>query len=317
MSDAVSRENVGVDTARSAPAFFTRAELKVKAADGFDLDATLYEPKQDNGIAIQINSATATPRRFYAAFAEYMAQRGFAVLTYDYRGAVSHPGSLARNSPASLLAWGGHDQPAVTGYLRRRYPRHALALIGHSVGGQITALSQELRLVTAILIIASGHGYWRKIPDPARRRRRAWHVHVTGPLALRLFGYLPGFAIGGGAAKGPLHSREFLRFSRSPHFFCDADGSPLRPFGSDFHGLLKQIMPADDDVAAPGAGFPARDCFPNAALEFETLRPADFGLETIGHFGFFRRAMEPAWTGVADWLQKACRKPVMHSAGGL
>jgi len=288
--------------------FCARTEVKVTAADGFDLDATLYEPQFDNGVAIQINSAASTPRRYYGAFAEFMAKLGFAVLVYDYRGAVSYPGRLARRSPASLLAWGGQDQAAMTRWLRARYPARALALLGHSMGGQIVGLSPAARELAAVLLMGSGDGYWRKIPNPKRRRRRAFHVYVSGPLALGLFGYLPGFAMGGGASKGPVHAREFLRFSRSPHFFCDADGSPVRPFNLDVRAPLKQILIADDEVVAPGGELSARAYYPNAVVEIENLRPAGYGLQAIGHFGFFRRSMpEQAWRDVATWLEQACR----------
>jgi len=36
--------------------------------------------------AVLINSATAVPRKVYRGFAGYLAGRGCAVLTYDYRG---------------------------------------------------------------------------------------------------------------------------------------------------------------------------------------------------------------------------------------
>ena len=59
--------------------------LTLEAGDGHPLAATLYEPARPLA-AVQINSATGVPRRYYAAYARVHAAQGFAVLGYDYRG---------------------------------------------------------------------------------------------------------------------------------------------------------------------------------------------------------------------------------------
>ena len=48
--------------------------------------ATLFLPRAKKRHAVLINSATAVPRKVYRGFAGYLARRGAAVLTYDYRG---------------------------------------------------------------------------------------------------------------------------------------------------------------------------------------------------------------------------------------
>ena len=54
--------------------------------DGYELAATAFVPSRPLRAAVVLNSATAVPRRIYRGFATYLAQRDFAVLTYDYRG---------------------------------------------------------------------------------------------------------------------------------------------------------------------------------------------------------------------------------------
>jgi predicted alpha/beta hydrolase len=61
-------------------------DILVPAVDGYSLGATLFLPRGPKRHAVLINSATATPRKIYRGFAAYLAQRGCAVLTYDYRG---------------------------------------------------------------------------------------------------------------------------------------------------------------------------------------------------------------------------------------
>ena len=61
-------------------------DISFPATDGYLLGATLFLPRGAKRHAVLINSATAVPRKIYRGFAGYLARRGCAVLTYDYRG---------------------------------------------------------------------------------------------------------------------------------------------------------------------------------------------------------------------------------------
>jgi predicted alpha/beta hydrolase len=97
--------------------------LRIRALDGFELAATLYEPVAepaagtDRRTAVLINSATAVKRRYYDPFARYLAGEGLTVLTYDYRGiGGSRPRSLVRFS-ARLRQWAEEDQGGVLDWI--------------------------------------------------------------------------------------------------------------------------------------------------------------------------------------------------------
>jgi predicted alpha/beta hydrolase len=53
---------------------------------------------------VLISSATATPRKIYRGFAAYLAHRGCAVLTYDYRGIGCSRQRPRRDKKAKSLA---------------------------------------------------------------------------------------------------------------------------------------------------------------------------------------------------------------------
>ena len=64
----------------------------IPATDGFPLAATIYGMGND---VVVVNAATAVPRQFYEAFAQFVAAHGYTVVTYDYRGiGESRPESL-------------------------------------------------------------------------------------------------------------------------------------------------------------------------------------------------------------------------------
>jgi len=103
-------------------------DITVPATDGYPLAATLFLPRGAKRHAVLVNSATAVPRKLYRGFAGYLAQRGCAVLTYDYRGTGdSRPQARTGNKPKSLTGfkasmsdWAALDITAAVGWMRER-----------------------------------------------------------------------------------------------------------------------------------------------------------------------------------------------------
>src|SRR6266550_5016152 len=101
-------------------------DITFPAADGYLLGATLYLPRGAKRHAVLINSAAAVPRKLYRGFASYLARRGCAVLTYDYRGTgdsrqksltdYSQPRSLV-GFQASMSDWAALDVTAAVGWM--------------------------------------------------------------------------------------------------------------------------------------------------------------------------------------------------------
>ncbi|RTM11506.1 MAG: alpha/beta hydrolase, partial [Bradyrhizobiaceae bacterium] len=82
-------------------------EISFPASDGYGLTGTLFLPRGAKRHAVLINSATAVPRKIYRGFASYLAHRGCAVLTYDYRGIGDSrlPAMVGYNQPKSLVGF--------------------------------------------------------------------------------------------------------------------------------------------------------------------------------------------------------------------
>ena len=117
------------------------------ARDNTELTGTLFEPKTAPHTVLLINSGTGIPRRFYTRFARHAASRGFAVLTYDYRGiGDSAPDSL-RGYSARYRDWGQQDVPGAISWLTARFPSLPLTVIGHSTGGQQLGLAGNVNRV--------------------------------------------------------------------------------------------------------------------------------------------------------------------------
>ena len=116
------------------------------AGDGRHLAASWFEPPAGAARAVAVvSSAAGVPRGYYRGFAQWLAQRGYAVLTYDYRGiAGSRRGSM-RDEPATMADWALLDMSAAlaAAQARRATEGLPLLLVGHSFGGNAIAFSHD------------------------------------------------------------------------------------------------------------------------------------------------------------------------------
>lgn len=282
----------------------TATDLMLAARDGTKLAATFFEPAAPNGGAILLNSGTGIPRQFYAAFANHLASRGFAVLTYDYRGI----GGSEKPPEATMETWGGVDQASMIDHLASLAPGVARAVIGHSFGGQVLGLADNIGEVRAVVLICTQSGHWRHWP-PGRRRLRMlalWWFLIPGLTALT--GRFPGSWIGTANLPSGI-ARSWARWGRSPHYVCDAEGGPLRPHNDDVACPLRWLSFTDDPIAPHSAVEALLPYYPRAAIERRHLSPAETGVPAIGHFGFFRKSMpRTPWDEIADWLGDQMRQ---------
>lgn len=286
-------------------------DLLLPARDGVRLAATFLEPETPNGVAILLNSGTAIPRQFYGAFASHLASRGFAVLTYDYRGI----GGSEAPADATMEQWGRIDQASMIDHLAQLAPDATRVLIGHSLGGQVLGLADNIGELDAAVLICAQSGHWRHWPAGRRRLRMLalWWLLIPGLTALT--GRFPGSWIGTANLPAGI-ARSWARWGRSPHYVCDARGLPLRPHNDDIAMPLRWMSFSDDPIAPFDAVEALRPYYPKAAIERLHLAPADLGAESVGHFGFFRKSIaRRPWDEIADWLELRARDDTRFAGG--
>ena len=288
-------------------------DISFPAADRYLLGATLFLPRRAKRHAVLINSATAVPRKIYRGFAGYLAGRGCAVLTYDYRGigdsrqkspvGYNQPKSLV-GFKASMSEWAALDVTAAVAWMRERYKNLPLNYVGHSFGGQALGLLANNSEVSRALLIASQAGYWKLMASPERYRVYAMLNFVGTPLT-RLLGYAPGWSgLGEDLPKGVFE--EWVSWVMSKRYlFDDPRLSGLKNF-PQFNGAMRALCFSDD----PWATRPAVELlcagFVSVKPEILTITPADVGTTKIGHFGFFRpEHRDTLWRGAAEWIEAA------------
>jgi len=260
---------------------------------------------------VLINSATAVPRKIYKGFAGYLARRGCAVLTYDYRGTgdsrqkalvgYNQPKSLV-GFKASMADWAALDVSAAVAWMRERYRTLPLGYIGHSFGGQALGLIPDNAEVSRALLIAAQAGYWKLMAAPERYRVYAMMNFIGTPLT-RLLGYAPGWS----GIGEDLPKDVFLQWTdwvMSKRYMFDDPNLPALKNFANYKGAMRALCLSDDPWATRPAVELLCSGYTSAKPEIITVRPADAGVAKIGHFGFFRpEHRDTLWRGAAEWLE--------------
>jgi predicted alpha/beta hydrolase len=286
-------------------------DITIPAADGYLLGASLFLPRGAKRHAVLINSATAVPRKLYRGFAGYLARRGCAVLTYDYRGTGGsrQKALVGYNQPKSLVGfkatmsdWAALDVTAAVAWMRERYKAMPLNYVGHSFGGQALGLLSNNTEVSRALLIAAQAGYWKLMASPERYRVYVLLNYVGTPLT-RILGYTPGWSgLGEDLPKGVFE--QWVRWVMSERYlFTDPNLKGLSNF-EKYRGALRALCMSDDSWATRPAVELLCSGFTSARPEILTVTPADAGATKIGHLGFFRpEHRDTLWRGAAEWIQ--------------
>jgi predicted alpha/beta hydrolase len=262
-----------------------RAEdIAIPTTDGRSLGAVLLAPNATPRAQIVIHGATAVPQSYYRPWATHLAERGAAVLTYDYRGiGRSVRGSVA-HEPVTMSGW-IDDARHVQRWARARASGAPLVAVGHSFGGQIACALQPA--ADAIVTIGAQGGYVGRF---ARPQRHLLELYMRGfiPAMTAMFGRLPGWA-GLGEDLPPGVAKQWARWCSHPEYML-SELPHLRDDLAAWSGPLFALSFDDDSYAAlPNVKW-LLDRFEGASIEHEHVEVADLELSEVGHFGFFRRS---------------------------
>src|SRR5262245_43139340 len=257
-------------------------DVSFPARDGFALAGERFDPAATPRAAVVVASALGVSRRFYPGFASFLAEDGMGGLTFDYRGiGGSRPAGPLGRFRAARHEWGEEDLPGAIAFAEQTWPGVPVALVGHSVGGQLVGLAQGAERLAAMLFVASQSGYWRLWPWPARWRMVVtWHVAI--PSVTRALGYLPLSRLGGGADVPAGVALEWARWGSHPRYVLSwADTRPDARYAT-LACPLRSLAVSDDRFYAPRGPVEALvNMYPKTRSEIVTVTPAEAGTPAI------------------------------------
>ncbi len=273
------------------------AQQHLVADDGRHLAASWFEPPAGPARAVAvISSAAGVPRGYYRGFADWMAARGYAVLSYDYRGIGGSRRGALRQEAATMRDWAVLDMSAAlaAAEARRATQGLPLLLVGHSFGGNAISFARGVERADALLTVASQVGEPRLYPGHHRWVAefffRAWL-----PACVAVAGHLPGWALGPGGQPMPAGvARQWASWGvRRGWAFADRTMQPHRSAAALVVPVHLWNVSDDLRYAPPAAVDALAAQFRNAAVQRHSVSPADVGVARLGHFGAFRREPGP------------------------
>ena len=254
--------------------------------------------------AVIVPSAMGVTQSFYARFAEWLAARGYLVVTFDYRGiGLSAPATL-RGFEVDIRDWATQDCAAVIDFVKARRAERA-AVLGRAQSRRSAARADsEPR--------AHRPRRSRSRPATATGARTAGRRNASSGgcgswscrLRLRIAGYFPGKRLRkvGDLPRGVME--QWRRWCLEPRVRRRRRRRErARAVRVGAHADAVAIVHGRRDDVGAGHSLAAR-LYTNAPIEYRRIAPRDVGAQRIGHFGFFRPQFEQTlWPLVPQWLR--------------
>lgn len=278
--------------------------VAIPTEDGFSLGGSWF-PAEGADTAVVVSSATAVPRRLYDDLARYFQASGWSVLTYDYRGVGGSRPATLRGFPATMRDWALLDVPAAFRWVRAEHRPRRVFAIGHSFGGQVLGLLPEPSWVDAAVFVSVQSGYWG-VQAPRDRLRSRFLTTAVLPPVSRLFGYFPWSRFMRGEDLPAGVAIEWARWCRQRRYLLDDRTLPLERYVA-FRAPILAYSVDDDDWGTAASVDEMMSAYPH--VERAHLVPAEHGLRSLGHMGYFRRASAALWPLARAWLDAAPTHP--------
>lgn len=274
--------------------------IQIRCQDGYLLQGQCWVPQTPAKGLVLIHPATGVPQGLYHGFATYLQSRGFAAISYDYRGiGRSRPASL-RGFQCKMQDWAFLDIEAVTHYGAAQFPQLPLLAVGHSFGGHALGLLESSQKLRAAALVASHAAALRVISHSPERWRATFLLRHLGPFCAATLGYLPARALRLGEDLPAGVIRQWGHWASKANYFFD---DPTLDAGQRFARLELPVLAlgVSDDLWATKPGIDLLvSKLVNCQVERREIRPKH---GAIGHMGFFRRKhSETLWPALADWL---------------
>ncbi len=280
----------------------------VTTADGFALAAHTFGDAATCRAGVLVVGAMGVEQHYYAAFADWLAERGFFVVTFDYRGmGHSRPPqfrSSLRGFEADVTTWSTRDVPAVLDFTTQQIGDRPLLWVGHSLGGQILGQVPNRARVAAMVTVATGSGYW--LDNAWKLRLFVWWLwFIVAPLATRVAGYFPGRRLRkiGDLPAGVMEQWRGWCLNRD--YCVGALGDTVRAEYARIGTPILALNFTDDEYMSRANTESMLNFYASAPREMRRIAPGDIGERRIGHFGFFRRRYaERLWPQAAAWFDR-------------
>jgi len=165
--------------------------VEYSARDGARASFRLFPADDPNAPIVVCAPGMGVRGRYYSDFARMLSRSGFHVLTSDLRGVDSSSLRASRDCDFGYEEIIHCDFPALLDAARQRFPSNERLLLGHSLGGQLSALYLSVYpdAARALILVAAGNVYYKGWSG--LRRWRLLVAIVWLRTLATLLGYIP------------------------------------------------------------------------------------------------------------------------------
>ncbi|MFT2091464.1 alpha/beta fold hydrolase [Paraglaciecola sp. 2405UD69-4] len=245
---------------------------------------------------IVIASAMGVEQNYYRPIATWLAEQGYSVLTFDCRGigeSKSHP---LKHYQCDIIDWAQQDYSAALDFTLKQTEDTVEAKlpvywVGHSLGGQIFPLVENIQDVTKIITISAGTGYWKH--NVTNLRKKAFLFwHLIAPISTALYGYFPGKKLGiiGNLPKKVMS--QWRKWCLHPEYCVGVESELVRRAFMQIKVPLHSIGFSDDEMLSVTNMRDLHCLFSHQDKRLSELTPVDIGAKHVGHLGFFKAQFE-------------------------
>ena len=262
--------------------------------------AHLFEPQNSNKKIILINSATGVKQQLYFKLAQFLSEKGFTVITYDYVGIGLSKRKDLRNCDSSMRTWGAEDYKCITDYIKINFAYFEKFLIGHSVGALLLGLNEDSKIFKSFVFIGTQKAYAGHLNWPTRILAYLG-FGIMQPLLTKMFGYFPAHRFNLGESLPAGAARDWCTLILNK----DSTNAVLKKCSQNFSKDLKQkvlVLRAEDDhwLTEKGVHQLLKETYPNLNPTYQILKVLDSPKKEIGHINFFRSYNQPLWNIILE-----------------
>ena len=276
--------------------------IDILTEDHYSLAAHLFEPQISNQKVLLINSATGVKQQIYFSVAQFFADHGFTVITYDYRGiGLSKPHKM-RGFEASMRVWGTTDYKALTDYIKSNFEDYKKYCLGHSVGALILGMNPDSEIFEEFIFVGTQNAFVGNLR--LKTKIEAYlGFGIVQPLFTVLLGYFPAswFGLGESLPSGSAFDWRILILNKK-------STNNLLEKSADFSKKLKQkvlVIWAEDDAWLTEKGVKSllENTYANLRPTYRHIYTSESEKGEIGHVNFFRSYNRKLWKILLERLE--------------
>ena len=272
--------------------------LKVTTEDNHSLSLYEFIPQNEVFGTVVVATAMGTTQAYYHPFANWLRDKGWRVIAFDYRGMGESRTAPLGEYRNNIIDWARYDCSAALSRALSGSNGKPVYWIGHSLGGQVFPLVRNIEKVTKVITIAAGTGYWRH-NSPALKRKVWFLWFFMVPVLLRLYDHFPGkrFGMVGDLPKPVM--KQWRRWCLNRHYCVGVEGHQVKQLFDRINLPITAMAIADDEMLSALNIKGLMDLFGSSRKRVIEVVPDEHGLKRVGHLGFFREEFAPTlWQNV-------------------